>query len=80
MRSNRAWIVFPNHCTTGGSTAIGASAASVSCGLMWIITASATTKLTTVLAVYMTAGPTACRTASVSLVARLIRSPVRLAL
>ena len=72
-------MTFPNQVTTGGSTASGTSAASVSHGLIWIITARPITKLMTVLAVYMTAGPTACRTASVSLVARLMRSPVRLA-
>ena len=71
------WIVFPNLATTGGSTTIGTRDTRVSIGLIQIISASPKTKLTTVFAVYITAGPTACRTASVSLVARLISSPVR---
>ena len=56
---------------------MGASAASVRPGLIQIMTPRPKAKLTMVFAEYMTAGPTAWRTASVSLVARLISSPVR---
>ncbi len=41
------------------------------------MTVIAKANVTSVFTVYMTAGPTAMRTASVSLVARLMRSPVR---
>ncbi len=56
---------------------MGISAIAVSRGLIQIMSARASVKLTIVLVVYITAGPAAWRTARVSLVARLMRSPVR---
>ena len=49
----------------------------VSLGLIQSMRAREKVKLTAVFTAYMTAGPAAIRTAKVSLVARLMRSPVR---
>ena len=48
-------------------------------GLMVTMRAMVPTKVARVLAVYMIPGPSTMRTADRSLVARLIRSPVRIA-
>ena len=57
---------------------MGTMESRVRCRLIPSMSASDRIVLATVLARYMTAGPAAMRTACVSLVARLIRSPVRL--
>ncbi len=77
ISSNRLWMIFPNPITMGGSTSMGMRATRVSRGLIQSIRARENTKLTRVFTAYITAGPVAIRTASVSLVARLMRSPVR---
>ena len=77
--SNRWWMALPNNLTEIDTSGSGISAISVSQGSIDSITAIATMKVRTVEAEYMIDGPTIIRTALRSLVARDIRSPVRLA-
>lgn len=71
------WMTRPKKRTMGGREIMGMRATAVRRGLIQSMRAREKTKLTVVFTAYMTAGPAAIRTARVSLVARLMRSPVR---
>ena len=77
MRSNRTLIFLPIQITSGGIMTMGIMAMSVRRGLIQIMKPSARAPIVTVFTRYMIDGPATWRTACTSLVARLIRSPVR---
>ena len=72
-------MALPKYFTEIDTNGSGISAISVSRRSIDSISTSATTKVSSVLAEYITAGPIIIRTAPRSLVARDIRSPVRCA-
>ena len=77
MRSKRSWILRPIVCTSTLASGSGTSATSVRNGLMRNRKMTAPIENSTVLALYMIAGPSNMRTAFRSFVMRAMMSPVR---